>query len=194
MTSTLVPMHWPISLTRRGPLVAYGISRSRSFSKTCLRSTILDFRSAPSHPLSLNTEFVGQTYPTKTIDNTERLAEHTLRHARVHNQLASNVQYAGVFGWCAFDYNTHFDFGSGDRICYQAVADIFREPKPAAVSINRSATRRKRLCWSRPSAGHAATNPSDSARVLCAPTAITSSFFVDDKLVTELDPDRNEAE
>ena len=58
--------------------------------------------------------------------------EHTIRHARVHDQLASNPQYAGGIGWCAFDYNTHFDFGSGDRICYHGVMDIFREPKPAA--------------------------------------------------------------
>ena len=61
----------------------------------------------PNHPLYLNTEFVGHTYPTKTIDNVERLREHTLRHARIHNQLASNPQYAGGIGWCAFDYNTH---------------------------------------------------------------------------------------
>jgi len=57
----------------------------------------------PNHPLYLNTEFIGHTFPTKTIDNTERLTEHTLRHARVHNQLASNPQYAGGIGWCAFD-------------------------------------------------------------------------------------------
>ena len=87
---------------------------------------------APNHPLYLNTEFVGHTYPTKTIDNIERLREHTMRHARVHDQLASNPQYAGGIGWCAFDYNTHANFGSGDRICYHGVTDIFREPKPAA--------------------------------------------------------------
>jgi beta-galactosidase len=86
----------------------------------------------PNHPRYLNTEFVGHTFPTKTIDNVERLREHTLRHARIHNQLASNPQYAGGIGWCAFDYNTHGDFGSGDRICYHGVTDIFREPKPAA--------------------------------------------------------------
>ena len=85
----------------------------------------------PNHPRYLNTEFVGHTYPTKTIDNVERLTEHTLRHARIHDQLASSPQYAGGIGWCAFDYNTHGDFGSGDRICYHGVTDIFREPKPA---------------------------------------------------------------
>jgi len=86
----------------------------------------------PNHPRYLNTEFVGHTYPTKTFDNKERVMEHTIRHARVHDQLASNPQYAGGIGWCAFDYNTHFDFGSGDRICYHGVMDIFRQPKPAA--------------------------------------------------------------
>jgi beta-galactosidase len=87
---------------------------------------------APNHPCYLNTEFVGHTYNTKSIDNADRLMEHTLRHARVHDQLASNPQYAGGIAWCAFDYNTHQDFGSGDRICYHGVADIFREAKPAA--------------------------------------------------------------
>ncbi len=86
----------------------------------------------PNHPRYLNTEFVGHTYPTKTVDDKERLTEHTIRHARVHDQLASNPQYAGGIAWCAFDYNTHSDFGSGDRICYHGVTDIFREPKPAA--------------------------------------------------------------
>ncbi|MGD0890521.1 MAG: glycoside hydrolase family 2 TIM barrel-domain containing protein [Terracidiphilus sp.] len=86
----------------------------------------------PNHPLYLNTEFVGHTFPTKTTDDDARLREHTLRHARIHNQIASDPQYAGGIGWCAFDYNTHNNFGSGDRICYHGVMDIFREPKPAA--------------------------------------------------------------
>lgn len=86
----------------------------------------------PNHPRYLNTEFVGHTFPTKTIDALERLKEHTHRHARVHDQLASNPQYAGGIGWCAFDYDTHNNFGSGDHICYHGIADIFRTPKPAA--------------------------------------------------------------
>ena len=87
---------------------------------------------APNHPLYLNTEFIGHTYSTKTTDNTDRLIEHALRHARVHDQLASDPRYAGGIAWCAFDYNTHANFGSGDRICYHGVVDIFREPKRAA--------------------------------------------------------------
>jgi beta-galactosidase len=86
----------------------------------------------PNHPKYLNTEFVGHTYSTKRFDQVERVVEHTMRHARIHNQLASDDQYAGGIGWCAFDYNTHKNFGSGDHICYHGVFDIFRIPKAAA--------------------------------------------------------------
>jgi len=86
----------------------------------------------PNHPLYLNTEFNGHMFSTKRFDQVERVAEHVLRHARVHNQLASDDRYAGGIAWCAFDYNTHGNFGSGDRICYHGVSDIFRIPKAAA--------------------------------------------------------------
>ncbi|MEO8561567.1 MAG: glycoside hydrolase family 2 TIM barrel-domain containing protein [bacterium] len=86
----------------------------------------------PNHPLYLNTEFVGHTFPAKPYDHGSRLAEQSLRHARIHNQLGSMTQYAGGIGWCAFDYNTHAAFGGGDRMCYHGVSDIFRLPKPAA--------------------------------------------------------------
>jgi beta-galactosidase len=86
----------------------------------------------PNHPRFLNTEFVGHTFPTKTIDAYERQMEHVIRHARIHDTLASDPRYAGGLGWCAFDYTTHDSFGSGDRICYHGVMDIFRTPKPAA--------------------------------------------------------------
>ena len=42
-------------------------------------------------------------------------------------------EIAGGFGWCMFDYNTHKDFGSGDRVCYHGVLDLFRNPKLAAA-------------------------------------------------------------
>ncbi len=86
----------------------------------------------PNHPLYMNTEFCGHMFSTKQFDNVSRLAEHVIRHARVHNQLASSPHYSGGTGWCAFDYNTHRNFGSGDHICYHGVSDIFRIPKPAA--------------------------------------------------------------
>lgn len=146
----------------------------------------------PNHPFYLNTEFMGHTYPTKTIDNTERLTEHTLRHARIHNQLASNPQYAGGIGWCAFDYNTHFDFGSGDRICYHGVADIFREPKPAAGFYKSQCDPEEEIVlepafrWARgdESIGF-------SYAVVCS-NCDHLKFYIDDKLIAEVDPDRNE--
>jgi beta-galactosidase len=86
----------------------------------------------PNHPLYLNTEFCGHMFPTKSIDNNLRHKEHMVRHARMHDWMESDPQYSGAIGWCAFDYNTHDEFGSGDRICYHGVMDIFRLPKPAA--------------------------------------------------------------
>lgn len=81
----------------------------------------------------LNTEFCGHMYPTKTFDQEERVKQHALHHAHIHNQI-NNPQFgsAGGIGWCAFDYNTHAIFGSGDRICYHGVMDMFRQPKFAA--------------------------------------------------------------
>ncbi len=97
--------------------------------------TINDFGfplESPNHPRYLNTEFNGHMFPAKRFDNVTLVAEHVRRHARVHNQLAGDDRYAGGIGWCAFDYNTHSNFGSGDHICYHGVSDIFRIPKPAA--------------------------------------------------------------
>lgn len=81
----------------------------------------------------LVTEFNGHMYPTKRFDQEERLNEHALRHLAVHNAAALDPHKCGAIGWCAFDYNTHFDFGSGDRICYHGVMDMFRIPKFAAA-------------------------------------------------------------
>jgi len=146
----------------------------------------------PCHPRYLNTEFVGHTFPTKTIDNVERLTEHTLRHARIHDQLASHPQYAGGIGWCAFDYNTHGNFGSGDRICYHGVSDIFREPKPAAGFYRSQADPAEEIVlepafhWARgdQSVGF-------SKAVICS-NCDHIKIFIDDKPVAEIDPDRKQ--
>lgn len=80
----------------------------------------------------LISEYNGHMYPTKAFDNEERRSEHAIRHANVLDAVASQPDIAGSFGWCMFDYNTHKDFGSGDRICYHGVMDMFRNPKLAA--------------------------------------------------------------
>ena len=82
----------------------------------------------------LISEYNGHMYPTKTFDCEEHRVEHALRHVRVLDAVAGEEDIAGSFGWCMFDYNTHKDFGSGDRICYHGVMDMFRNPKLAAAA------------------------------------------------------------
>ncbi len=78
------------------------------------------------------TEYNGHMFPTKSFDCEDHRVEHALRHARVLDSVASYSDISGSFGWCMADYNTHKDFGSGDRICYHGVLDMFRSPKLAA--------------------------------------------------------------
>ena len=79
-------------------------------------------------------EHNGHMFPTKSYDSWEKRQEHALRHIRVQNDAAADGEHAGCFGWCMFDYATHKDFGSGDRICYHGVMDAFRNPKLAAYA------------------------------------------------------------
>ncbi|QUI22449.1 glycoside hydrolase family 2 protein [Vallitalea pronyensis] len=82
----------------------------------------------------LVTEYNGHMYPTKKFDQEERQMEHVLRHLRVQNASYAMDNVSGAIGWCAFDYNTHKDFGSGDKICYHGVMDMFRTKKFAAYA------------------------------------------------------------
>lgn len=98
------------------------------------------FIAEPSHILPryhrvapyMITEHSGHMYPTKRFDQEERLVAHALRHAHILDTAMGNARVSGCIGWCAFDYHTHKDFGSGDRVCYHGVADMFRIPKYAA--------------------------------------------------------------
>jgi len=146
----------------------------------------------PNHPRYLNTEFVGHTYPTKSLDNKERVMEHTIRHARVHDQLASSPQYAGGIGWCAFDYNTHFDFGSGDRICYHGVMDIFRQPKPAARFYKSQCDPEEEVVLE-PTFGWARGDESVGfTKAMFCSNCDHLKIYVGAKLVAEADPDREQ--
>jgi beta-galactosidase len=82
----------------------------------------------------LVTEYNGHMYPTKMGDQEQRQAEHVTRHLEVLDAAYGDPNVSGCIGWCAFDYNTHKDFGSGDRICHHGVMDMFREPKFAAFA------------------------------------------------------------
>ena len=80
------------------------------------------------------TEYNGHMFPTKSFDWEGKRLEHALRHCRVLDTVRKNKDIAGSTGWCMFDYNTHQDFGSGDRVCYHGVMDMFRNPKLAAYA------------------------------------------------------------
>jgi beta-galactosidase len=155
--------------------------------------TMNDFRlplRPPNHPLYLNTEFIGHMYPTKRNDNIERITEHAMRHARVHNQLASEKGYAGGIGWCAFDYNTHANFCSGDRICYHGVADIFRIPKPSAGFYKSQCDPKEEIVlepafdWSR-------GDRDESFNVaMVSSNCDHLKIYIGERLVADVDPDR----
>ena len=144
----------------------------------------------PNHPLYLNTEFNGHMYPTKRGDNIERIREHTHRHARVHDALASDKKYAGGLGWCAFDYNTHDYFGSGDRICYHGVSDIFRIPKPAAGFYRSQCDPSEEIVlepafdWARGDENETFTN------ALVSSNCEKLIYYVGTRKIAEVEPDR----
>lgn len=98
------------------------------FTYNDFSNTVLE----PNEQPYLITEFAGHMFPTKSWDHEERLIGHALLHAKIHDLQIGNDKISGAIGWCAFDYATHIEFGSGDRICYHGVMDIFRLPKWAA--------------------------------------------------------------
>lgn len=80
----------------------------------------------------LVSEFCGHVYPCKPWDNENVREEHARMHARVQSRAACTGNLMGALAWCAFDYQTHGDYGSGDKICYHGVMDMFRLPKFAS--------------------------------------------------------------
>ncbi len=145
----------------------------------------------PNHPLYLNTEFNGHMFPTKRFDNVARHREHTHRHARVHDQIASDKSYAGGLGWCAFDYHTHDFFGSGDRICYHGVSDIFRLPKPAAAFYKSQCAPEEEIVLE-PAFDWAGGDEDErfTTALVCS-NCEKLKFYVNDKFIKEAEPDRN---
>ncbi|HAQ56935.1 MAG TPA: beta-galactosidase [Acholeplasmatales bacterium] len=82
----------------------------------------------------LVTEHHGHIFPTKKFDHEQKRVEHALRHMQVLDSVFKFEDACGAVGWCMSDYNTHVEFGSGDRICYHGVMDMFRIPKYAAAA------------------------------------------------------------
>jgi beta-galactosidase len=116
--------------------------------------------------------------------------EHTRRHAQIHNQLGSDKRYSGGLGWCAFDYNTHANFGSGDRVCYHGVSDIFRIPKPAAGFYKSQCDPKEEIVlvpafhWARGD-----RNRSFDVAMVCS-NCDHIKVYIGERLVAALDPDK----
>ena len=80
----------------------------------------------------LVTEYMGHMDPVKPTSDEPLKVEVALRHAKVIDDNYKYNDIAGAIGWCAFDYYTHVDFGSGDHICPHGALDMFRNYKPTA--------------------------------------------------------------
>jgi len=85
------------------------------------------------------TEHNGHMHPTKINDPEESRVDQALRHLRVMDDFMGDEGICGLTGWCMTDYNTHQDFGAGDRICYHGVMDMFRNKKYAAYAYESQA-------------------------------------------------------
>ncbi|MBN2037383.1 MAG: DUF4982 domain-containing protein [Chitinispirillaceae bacterium] len=79
----------------------------------------------------ITTESVGHWFPAHSWDNTGWLCGHALVHAAMLDSAFENPAIAGIAGWCAFDYHSPYRYAE-QSVCYHGVADIFRQPKPAA--------------------------------------------------------------
>ncbi|MGB4588868.1 MAG: glycoside hydrolase family 2 TIM barrel-domain containing protein [Clostridiaceae bacterium] len=77
----------------------------------------------------LITEHNGHMFPTKSYDPENIRVSQALRHTKVLDTMMKDKRISGCIGWCMADYNTHKDFGSGDRVCYHGVLDMFRQRK-----------------------------------------------------------------
>ena len=132
----------------------------------------------------LISEYGGHMYSTKAFDDEEHRLEHMLRHARVLDAVASHDDIAGSFAWCMFDYNTHKEFGSGDRICYHGVCDMFRNKKLAAelYAVQDSKEPILRLSSSMDIGDHPATN---RGRVYILTNADSVRFYKNDSFICE---------
>lgn len=132
----------------------------------------------------LISEYGGHMYSTKAFDDEEHRLEHMLRHARTLDAVASYDDIAGSFGWCMFDYNTHKEFGSGDRICYHGVCDMFRNKKLAAelYAVQDSKEPILELSSSMDIGDHPATN---RGRVYILTNADSVRFYLGDSFIHE---------
>lgn len=135
----------------------------------------------------LVTEYNGHMYPTKKFDDEWHRVYHAKRHLKVQQDSYKNPQISGAIGWCMFDYNTHKDFGSGDRICYHGVMDMFRIPKYAAYAYRAQSDHEPFLeVLSNMNIGE--KEASEIKEVLVMTNADFVKFYIDDEYIDSFYP------
>ncbi|MCU0105492.1 hypothetical protein N7603_07455 [Acholeplasma vituli] len=105
------------------------------FSHTGLNPGVTSKHKVTKAKPYLVTEHNGHMFPTKKFDPESKRVEHALRHLNVlQGAVNPKALMAGAIGWCMSDYNTHKEFGSGDKICYHGVLDMDRLFKTAGYA------------------------------------------------------------
>jgi len=137
----------------------------------------------------LVTEYNGHMYPTKKFDDEYHRVYHAKRHLKVQNDSHKMDNVAGAIGWCMFDYNTHKDFGSGDRICYHGVMDMYRIPKYAASAYASQANHKPYLeILSNLNIGE--KEASEVKEVIVATNADYVKFYIDEQFIGSFYPSK----
>ncbi len=104
------------------------------FSCDSMRIGLINPKTVKTHGKPyLVTEYMGHMDPVKPTSDERTKVEVALRHAKVIDDNYKYENICGAIGWCAFDYHTHVDFGSGDHICPHGVYDLYRNPKHTAA-------------------------------------------------------------
>ena len=141
----------------------------------------------------LISEFGGQQFPAKAFDDEPHRLAQALRYAAVLNDSIAQQGVAGSFGWCMTDYNTHREFGGGDRISYHGVMDLFRNPKlSAAVYASQKTPRAPSDIVLEVSSGMALGDLPGGIPVACwvFTNAESVRLYRDNDFVAEFAPDR----
>ena len=141
----------------------------------------------------LISEFGGQQFPAKAFDDEPHRLAQALRYAAVLNDSIAQQGVAGSFGRCMTDYNTHREFGSGDRVSYHGVMDLFRNPKlSAAVYASQKTPRAPSDIVLEVSSGMALGDLPGGIPVACwvFTNAESVRLYRDNDFVAEFAPDR----
>lgn len=143
------------------------------------------------HKPYLVTEFMGHIKPTKNYDTEEYRITTALRFAKIIDDTYRYPNISGSFGWCAFDYNTHKDFGSGDHICHHGVYDMYRNAKLTSA-IYKSQNESKPYLEVLGNKNIGDYCAAVGGKIYVATNLDYLDFYINDELVNRFYPDKND--